>query len=231
MRPQLIRGSIAEFVGTFFLCFLGCGSVIAAGPDAGVTGLVVSALGHGCTLVVFVTVLVRVSGAQFNPAVSIGLVVAGEQDAKTAGVYIAFQMLGAACGCGMLVALLGREGTDPVQLGATVGSLTREGDVVGVLGFEVVCTFALMFIILAALRTGQRDRLMGVAVGTVVSACILAAGPYSGAGLNPARSFGPQLYGYWEMAWAYTVGPIVGACAAVGLARAMPPGWVEREGV
>jgi len=231
----LARGCLAEFLGTFALVFFGAGSIIlTASPYPGVEpagSLVTVALAHGLVLTVFVTACLYVSGSQFNPAVSIGLLAIGKQDARTAGAYILSQLLAAASAAGMLVFLLGaKEPTstmiEEARLGATLGelSLGEAANPLAVFGLELLMTFALMFMILAAVVDGRAHKLGGFCVGLTVATCIVGFGPLTGASMNPARSFGPALYGHWQMHWVYWVAPILGAVfAALVYKFAWPP--------
>lgn len=223
----LMRGAISEFIGTFALVFFGAGAIVLGHPSIGNANLATVAMAHGLVLTVFVTACMYVSGAQFNPAVSIALIVAKKQDAKTALVYIIAQLVAAASAAGMLVLLIGSDiaRDESVKLGATLGALstgkTVDGveviapNLVAVFGLEVLQTFALMFVILAAVVDERAHKLGGFCVGLVVATCIVAFGPLTGSSMNPARSFGPALYGFWDMHWVYWVAPIIGACLAV----------------
>jgi len=231
--PQLV----AEFLGTFALVFFGCASVIVSGAGSMAEGfggsLVTIALAHGLILAVAVACAVYVSGAQFNPAVSLGLVIAGKQTLVKAGAFALTQLFAAASAAGMLVLLLGREIADNpargTELGATIGVLTRLGNVPGVFGFEFISTFALMYVILAAAVDRRAFRAIGpLAIGGTLAAAILAHGPLTGAALNPARAFGPALYGHWTMHWVYWLAPILGATAAAGVYRLYGAKEVER---
>ncbi|MBC7834610.1 MAG: aquaporin [Phycisphaerales bacterium] len=232
---RLVQGCIAEFLGTFALVFFGAASIIiAASPAAGAqpvaptAGLVTVALAHGLILAVFVSACMYISGAQFNPAVSIGLVVAGKQSPVTAGAYIASQLAAASLAAGALVFFLGddlaiRGGG---ELGATIGRFTKEENVLAVVGIEAIMTFALMFVILGAVVDERAHKFAGAQVGMVVAACIVAAGPLTGASMNPARTFGPALVGgFWEMHWAYWVAPVLGASLAALVYKAV---WMSR---
>jgi len=84
----------------------------------------------------------------------------------------------------------------------------------GVFGFEFILTFALMYVILAAVVDDRAHKLGGLCVGGTVAACIFAAGPLTGASMNPARTFGPALYGHWDMFPVYVAATVLGACAA-----------------
>lgn len=217
---RLISGCVAEFLGTFALVFFGAGAIILGVPAlGGASSLVTVALAHGMILFVFVAACGYISGGQFNPAVSIALVVAGKQPLARAGAFIAVQLLAAACAAGMLQALLGPSiaNAPAAKLGATIGKFTVAGFTGQVIGIEAVLTFALMFVFLATAvdERGARSGFGPLAIGMTVAACILAAGPITGASMNPARTFGPAICGnQWAMFHAYLIGPLVGAVAA-----------------
>lgn len=221
---KIVRECVAEFLGTFALVFFGAGSIVlttqTAGADAG-ANLITVALAHGLILAVFVTGAIHITGGQFNPAVSVGLVIAGKQPAQKAIVYIVTQLLAAACAAGMLMALLGPDiaNSEAANLGATIGELTKQGNVAAVIGFEAIMTFALMWVVLSCIADERAHKTGGICIGLVVMACIFLAGPLTGASMNPARSFGPALYGHWEMHWVYWAAPMAGAIAAAALWR------------
>ena len=209
-------GCVAEFVGTFALVFFGAGSIILTYMSTGSANLVTIAAAHGFALIVFVTAAQYISGGQFNPAVSLAVFLAGKQSAKQAAAFTLAQLFAAACAAGMLVLLLGKRfaDNDAVMLGATIGSLTKAGDTWAVFGLEAFMTFALVFVVLACLVDDRAQKLGGFPVGLVVMMCIFFAGPLTGASMNPARSFGPALYGHWSMFGVYVLAHIVGASAA-----------------
>ncbi|MEQ8769542.1 MAG: aquaporin [Phycisphaerales bacterium] len=208
---NLARGCVAEFIGTFALCFFGCGSIILTQGEGSLVSVTIA---FAAVLVVFVTACMYVSGAQFNPAVSIALVAVGKQEVGRAGAFIAVQLVAAACACGMLVALLGTDVAQGARVGASLGSMSDAGDACGVFGLELLQTYALMFVVMGAVVDARAHKMGGVCVGLVVAACITAFGPYTGSSMNPARSFGPALYGHWDMHWVYWLAPILGAVLA-----------------
>ncbi|MEZ6242225.1 MAG: aquaporin [Phycisphaerales bacterium] len=213
----LARGCVAEFLGTFALCFFGIGSIVITQDSVGAGSLVTVALAHGMALVIFVTGCMYVSGAQFNPAVSLGLFSIGKQGIGQTMAFIATQLVAAACATGIIVATLGRGMTDPVHVGATVGSLTEAGGTGEILALEAIMTFALMFVILSAVVDERAHKLGGFMVGLTVVTCIVGFGPLTGASMNPSRSFGPAMYAwdsYNGLFWVYVVAPIAGALAA-----------------
>ena len=226
---RLLQGCTAEFLGTFALVFFGCGSIIITHgnpPPAG-AGLITVALAHGLVLAVFITACMYISGAQFNPAVSIGLVVAGKQPPATAAAFIITQLAAAAAAAGLWQLFLGPDVANhpAVRLGATIGSLTDAGRIGAVFGIEVILTFALMFSVIAGTVDARAHRLGGLTIGLTVAACILTAGPLTGASMNPARTFGPAVAGgHWDMHWVYWAAPVVGAGLAAGVYR-----WVWQD--
>ncbi|MFG0283110.1 MAG: aquaporin [Phycisphaerales bacterium JB039] len=217
----------AEFLGTFGFVLFGCASIVvsSAGAYAGAdsASLVAIALAHGLMLAVAVTGAVYISGAQLNPAISIALMALGRQTAVKAGMYVVTQLFAAACAAGMLILLLGADGANNPQrgtaMGATVGSLTEAGRFWPVFGFEFLLSFALMYVYLATVVDRRAPRLGGLCMGGFVAVAILSAGPLTGASMNPARTFGPALYGHWDMHWVYWVAPVWGAAMAAGVYR------------
>ena len=220
----ILRGSAAEFIGTFALCFVGCGSVMLTHDSVGGGSLLTVALAHGLILVVFVTACLPVSGAQFNPAVSVALALTGRQKASVTALFVAVQCAASAAAVGTLALLASELGGLRAALiqtrhGATLGVLSLgDGSTpaswAAVFVIELLMTFALMFVILTTIVDRRSVRLGGFWVGGTVAACVLAFGPLTGASLNPARSFGPALFGHWQMHWVYWSAPIAGAALA-----------------
>lgn len=223
MPPRLTQGCAAEFIGTFALVFFGVLSIVISQPAlGGAAGLATIALAHGLILSVMVTACMFVSGAQFNPAVSIALIVAGKQSPRQAAIFIVTQLIAAACAAGLVQLLLTPSvaNAESVKLGATIGSMTQQGAEIKVLVLEAILTFALMTAILAGTVDARAHKLGGFTIGLTVAACILAAGPLTGASMNPARTFGPAICGrHWDMHWVYWAGPVIGACAAAATYR------------
>ncbi len=234
MTP-LAKGCVAEFIGTFALVFFGAGSILMTADATGGAGsLVTVALAHGIALAVFITGAMYISGGQFNPAVSIGLLAAGKQSPGQTGAFILTQLAAGACAAGMLVFTLTPEVTNNwddvaktgTNVGATMGSLTHEGKVLSVLVLEALQTFALVFVVLTTAVDARAHKLGGICIGLTVAMCILAFGPMTGSSMNPARTFGPALYGHWDMHWVYWIGPILGASLAALVYRFV---WMEPE--
>ena len=215
---QLSRGMVAEFIGTFALVFFGAGSIVLTGPMIDAGSLITVATAPGLALAVFVTACMYISGAQFNPAVSIALVVIGKQKPKQAIAFIIAQCVAAITAAGLILVLFGSDlaQADGVRLGATLGRFSsgESANLVSLIGLEIIASFALMFVILATVVDDRAHKMGGMCVGLVVGMCIVAIGPMTGASMNPARSLGPAVFGHWDAHWVYWVAPIIGATLA-----------------
>ena len=216
----MTRKFLAEFMGTFALTFVGAGSIIATSGE----NLIVIALAHGIILAVMIASMMHVSGAQFNPAVSIALAVRGLQPWSQALWFTVFQVVG-----GIAAAFLLKATMVPAfeyantHIGETLGiySGAQGVDMISawrVLILEGLATFFLMWVIMGVAvdqKNKQHAGIAALAIGGVVIADILCFGPLTGASMNPARSFGPAMVsGEWTLHWCYWVGPIVGAMIA-----------------
>jgi MIP family channel proteins len=217
----MTRKLLAEFMGTFSLTFVGGGAIIATSGE----NLVVIALAHGIILAVMIAAMMHVSGAQFNPAVSIALAARGMQPWSQAFMYTIAQVVG-----GIVAALLLKATMVPAfdyantHIGETLGiySGSQGPEMISawrVLLLEGLAAFFLMWIIMGVAidtKNKQHAGIAALAVGGLVLAAIFCFGPLTGASMNPARSFGPALViGEWTLQWCYWVGPIIGASIAV----------------
>ena len=211
---------IAEFVGTFALTFVGAGTIIVCGGE----NLLAISLAHGLILAVMVTSLMHVSGAQFNPAVSIALAMRGKQSWCQAIRFALMQFLGGiAAACLLKATMVPAFPFANDHIGETLGiySGTAGPELISawrVLVLEAIAAFFLMWVIMGVAVDSKNARhagIAGLAIGGVVAADILCFGPLTGASMNPARSFGPALVvGDWTLQWCYWVGPIAGAAVA-----------------
>lgn len=210
MRPTSLRRYGAEFVGTYALVTAGCGAIVVNEKTGALTHVGV-ALAFGLVIMVMIAAVGHISGAHFNPAVTVAFTLTRHRPWHEAPLYILSQLLGATAGALTLNALFG-----PVaNLGATVPS----GSTFQSLGLEILLTSVLMFVIIAVATDSRAEgQLASLAVGATITLSALWAGPISGASLNPARSFGPALVsGTWQDWWVYWLGPIAGAIIGVGL--------------
>lgn len=214
------RAYVAEFLGTFFLCFAAIGAVLSAtAAVGGGGGLLAIALAPGLALAAGVSTFGAVSGAHFNPAITIGMASVGRIGPAAAGVYVVAQLLGA-----VVAAALCRAFFPPDVLGQTalLGlPLPAPWVTTGVLLLgETVLTFLLMLAMFGAVADdrGRSVRIGALAPGLTFAVNILALGAVTGASMNPARSFGPALVaGLWDFHLYYWLGPIIGAVAGAWL--------------
>ncbi|MBC8097923.1 MAG: aquaporin [Armatimonadetes bacterium] len=179
MEPKIGNALIAEFLGTFTLVFVGVAAVASA------QGVVVAALAHGLILVGLIYSYRELSGANFNPAVTLGLLVGGKIPLPRALGYIVVQFLGGLVGAALGVVVTG-------GFGETTGSLTMT-QIWNAALFEAIMTFLLVTAVYQAAVYSSDGNLAGVAIGFTLGACILAGGTYTGASLNPARTLGPAI--------------------------------------
>ncbi|KAL3824377.1 hypothetical protein ACJIZ3_020406 [Penstemon smallii] len=207
-----VKAYIAEFISTFLFVFAGVGSAIAYNKvtsDAALDpeGLVAIAICHAFALFVAVSVGANISGGHVNPAVTFGLAVGGQITILTGLFYWIAQLLGAVAASFLLKVVTGGLAIPTHGVGAGVGAVQ------GVV-FEIVITFALVYTVYATAadpKKGSLGTIAPIAIGFIVGANILAAGPFSGGSMNPARSFGPAVAsGDFSGHWIYWVGPLIG---------------------
>jgi MIP family channel proteins len=206
---------VAEVIGTFALVFIGAGAVVVLTPQlGGGTAILGVALAHALVLAVMVSNLGHISGAHFNPAVTIGVWVAGKIETVRAGLYVLAQLVGAALGAGLLRLVLHEDLWRGTSLGLPqINRALQVTDLQAVL-IEGILTF---FLVLTVFATAIDDRgvftsVAGLTIGLVLGFDILMGGTLTGASMNPARSFGPALIaGEWTDLWVYVVGPVSGA--------------------
>ena len=202
------RNLVAEFVGTFVLIFIGAGSVVI-NPE----NLVAVALAFGSVVIAFVYVYGHISGAHINPAVTLGLLIAGEIQFATAIWYWIVQFAGGILGAYALKGVLPING----DLGVTI--LATNVTPINGLIVEIVLTFFLVNTIFNTAVSGKAGNFAGLAIGLTLVFCILMGGPLTRASLNPARTLGPAIaagaeHAQWGNIWLYFVGPFIGAVLA-----------------
>ncbi|KAJ4803075.1 Aquaporin TIP2-1 [Rhynchospora pubera] len=207
-----IKSYLAEFIATLLFVFAGVGSAIAYGKltsDAALdpAGLVAVAVAHALALFVGVSIAANISGGHLNPAVTFGLAIGGNITILTGIFYWVAQLLGASVACLLLKFVTGGKAVP------THGVAAGLSEIQGVV-FEIIITFALVYTVYATAadpKKGSLGTIAPIAIGFIVGANILAAGPFSGGSMNPARSFGPAVAaGDFSGNWVYWVGPLVG---------------------
>jgi aquaporin Z len=210
---------VAEFIGTFTLVLLGCGSAVIAGADIGLTGI---SFAFGLALIGMAYGIGAVSGCHINPAVSLGAVAAGRMTLSEASKYIIAQIAGAIAAAAVLLLVASGKADYSVaenglgQNGWGAGYL-GEYNMVSAFVFEVVATFLFMVVILGATGKGAPAGMAGLAIGLALVVIHLVGINITGVSVNPARSVGPALFvGGTAIAqlWLFIVAPIIGAVAA-----------------
>lgn len=211
----------AEFIGTFWLVFGGCGSaVLAAGvEDVGIGWLGVS-FAFGLTVLTMAYAIGHISGCHLNPAVSAGLVAGGRFDAKDFVPYVIAQVSGAVAAAGVLYAIAtGKAGFEVGGFASNgYGAASPEGySLVACLIAEVVLTFMFLMIIMGSTDSRAPAGMAPVAIGLGLTLIHLIGIPVTNLSVNPARSTGPALFAgatALSQLWLFWVAPIVGAVAA-----------------
>jgi aquaporin Z len=208
-EPPLARRLYAEVLGTGFLTFVAAGMEIAAVRSHGQVDLIARSFAPGFVIMAMVYAMGDVSGAHFNPAVSLAFALRRVFEWRQVPLYWAAQLLGAIGAAALLRALFGRV--------AHVGSNQLHTTVAKGLVIEVMLAFILITVVL---NTATRHRVIGaeaaIAVGATIVLCGLFGGTFSGPSMNPARSLGPAIVsGTFRDQWVYVVAPAMGCVLAV----------------
>ncbi len=215
----------AEFIGTLWLVLGGCGSaVLAAGIPALGIGLAGVSLAFGLTVLTMAYAVGHVSGAHFNPAVSVGLWVGGRFPAKDLPGYIVAQVLGGIAGAGILYVIASGHAGFSLDGGFASNGYgdhsPEKYSMMACLVTEVVMTFGFLFVILGSTHGSAPKGFAPIAIGLALTLIHLVSIPVTNTSVNPARSLGPAVFvGGWalEQVWLFWVAPIFGAALA-GLA-------------
>lgn len=183
-------------------------SKLTNGASTSPSGLIAAALAHGFGLFVAVSIAANISGGHVNPAVTFGAFIGGYITLLRSLLYWIAQLLGA-----VIAALLLKLSTD----GMTVSyfAVADSISVWNALVLEIVMTFGLVYTVYATAidpRRGSLAIIAPLAIGLIVAANILVGGPFDGASMNPAVTFGPSLVQWnWDHHWVYWLGPFIGA--------------------
>ena len=228
MRSDMSRRVVAEFFGTFWLTFGGCGSaILAAGfPGLGI-GFLRVAFAFGLTVLTMAYAVGHISGGHFNPAVTLGLWAGGRCANKHVAPYLIAQVIGAVLAAAVLWAIAsGKPGWVPGGFAANgYGDLSPgKYGLAACLITEVVATFFFLFIIIGTTSKGAATGFAGIPIGLALTLIHLVTIPVTNTSVNPARSTGPALFaggGYIGQLWLSWLAPIAGAMIAGALTRWM----------
>ncbi|MEP2029338.1 MAG: aquaporin Z [Paracoccaceae bacterium] len=215
-----MKKPLAEFIGTFTLVLLGCGSAVIAGDLIGFAGI---SFAFGLALIGMAYGIGAVSGCHINPAVTLGVVAAGRMSFSEAIPYMIAQVAGAIVAALILMMIVkGQAGGYDVA----AAGLGQNGWGTGYNGeysmgaafiFEAVATFLFLVVILGATGAGAPAAMAGLAIGLALVVIHLVGINVTGVSVNPARSIGPALFvggAALSQLWLFIVAPIVGAVAA-----------------
>jgi len=205
----LLRRCLAEFLGTFAYVFFGAGTRILLGRS-GAAGYLMIYLVFGLTLLIMTYALRHISGAPFNPAITLGLALARRFPWGHLVPYWIAQFAGALCASALHLILFSKQAT-AAQFGATIPT-------VGLIQAVVIEAISTFFLMLVAMSTATDRRVsraaVGLAVGFTITLCGIFAGALTGGSMNPARSLAPAVFAGGSAlaeAWVYLLGPALGA--------------------
>jgi aquaporin Z len=224
---QLKNRAFAELFGTFFLVFAGVGSAVFAGSKIGNVGV---ALAFGLALLAMVYTIGPISGCHINPAVTVGVLLAGKIRGKDAGAYIAAQIAGAIIAAGSILAIARDSALNykvaERGLGANgFGAHSPDGYSMGAaLVAEIILTSFLVITVLGSTDVKAPAAFAGISIGLALTLIHLVGIPITNTSVNPARSIGSAVFvGGWamEQLWVFILGPILGAIIANGIYSAM----------
>jgi aquaporin Z len=227
----ILKRSIAELLGTFWLVLGGCGSAVLAAkfPEVGI-GLVGVSLAFGLTVVTMAYAVGGISGGHFNPAVTLGLLAGGRVKAGDVVPYVVAQVIGAILAAWLLAYVAAGNGSDPTAGGLASNGFAEHSPGGYSLGAafvtEVVMTFFFLLIILGVTDERAPAGFAPLAIGLALTLIHLISIPVTNTSVNPARSTGPALIvGGWALSqlWLFWVAPIIGAAVAGGFWR-----WLKK---
>ncbi|WGK64636.1 MIP/aquaporin family protein [Croceiramulus getboli] len=209
---------MSETIGTFSMVFCGCGAMTVNEVTQGAVTHPGVAITWGLIVMAMIYAFADISGAHFNPAVTVGFAFAKKFSWKEVPIYISAQVLGAILACLFLWLLF----PESEYYGATLPTVVAWRAFI----IEFLLTFFLMVVIINV-STGAKEIgiVAGIAIGGVILLEAMFAGPITKASMNPARSIGPALVsGHWETLWIYLTAPFLGALVAVSSCR-----WVKAD--
>jgi aquaporin Z len=218
----LMKRATAEFIGTFWLVFGGCGSAVLAAkfPETGI-GFLGVALAFGLTVLTMVYAFGHISGGHFNPAVTVGLYTARRIPTADVTPYVIAQLLGAIAGAAVLYVIASGKAGFSVANGFAANGYAEHSpggySLLACLVAEVVLTFMFLMIILGVTDRRAPQGFAPLAIGLALTLIHLVSIPVTNASVNPARSTGPALFvGGWAVSqlWLFWVAPLIGAVLA-----------------
>jgi aquaporin Z len=216
----MMRKAAAEMLGTFWLVFGGVGSVVLWGGSADVVNV---ALAFGLSVVTMAYAIGHVSGCHLNPAVTLGLALAGRFDRKQVPHYVAAQLLGGIAAAAVLYVMVSDLGHSTANLGA---NSYADGALAAAILAELLLTMFFMIVILGVTAKGASPGFAGLVIGLCLAMIHMIGIAVTGVSVNPARSLGPALFSggvFLERLWLFLIVPPIGAALGALVHRALEP--------
>ena len=202
-----IKKYMAEFIGTFVLVFVACGTAAAIGCDEPAFYLAV-ALVFGLVIVAMAYSIGNISGCHINPAVSIAMLISGKMTVADFIGYVVAQFLGGIAGAAAMIPFLG------MDCGFGANALF-EDSIVKSLVIEIILTFIFVIAILGVTSKVENSAVAGIVIGLSLTLVHIIGIYFTGTSVNPARSFGPALFaGSLSTVWVFIVAPLIGGALA-----------------
>ena len=226
---ESVKKYIAEFIGTFTLVFMGCGTAMLVGCDSEMgSGYILTAFAFGLAIIAMAYGVGNISGGHVNPAVSIGVLISGGMSIKDFCGYVIFQILGALAGSGVLYLIFDMGHIEDKTGGLGTNGLGGVGESAGAgIAVEIILTFLFVILILGVTSKNQNHGSFGgLIIGlTLVGIHIIGIG-LTGTSVNPARSLGPAIIAAItgnsapiEVVWVFIVAPLIGGSLAAVIYR------------
>jgi MIP family channel proteins len=214
---NVLSKCIAEFIGVFTLIVIGAGSVCLLGVPHSPQTLVGIAIAHGLVIAVMICALGHISGAHFNPAVTVAMITVKKIEPPLAIAYIIAQLAGSLAGAYVLKEIFAPNIAAVTNLGTTAPG--NGFTPMATFYLETILTFFLVLVIFgSAVDKRGANVICPLAIGGTVALDILFGGPLTGASMNPAKTLGPAVMsGTYTAHWAYWAGPILGGVIAANL--------------
>jgi len=219
---EKIKKAAAEFIGTFVLVLLGCGTAMTVGCDAeNGGGYILTALAFGLVIVAMAYSIGNVSGCHINPAVSLGMLVAGRMKIVDFCIYVAAQFAGATAGAAVLKGVFALGGlTD--KTGALGSNGLANGSIPASIIIEILLTCVFVLAILGVTDKAENGSVAGVVIGLTLALVHILGIGLTGTSVNPARSFGPAILAGGDALanlWVFIVAPLAGGALAAVIYR------------
>lgn len=204
---ESLKKYVAEFIGTFVLVFVACGTAAAIGCDVA-GGYLAVALAFGLVIVAMAYSIGNISGCHVNPAVSLAMLISGKMSVKDFIGYVVAQFLGGIVGAAAMIPFLGSDcgfGANAIYNGSYGASFA----------IEVILTFIFVLAILGVTSKPEYSKVAGLVIGLSLTLVHLIGIHFTGTSVNPARSFGPALFnGSLGTVWVFILAPLVGGALA-----------------